>query len=203
MVEESRSLIKKLIQEYSEDYLRANNKIDSDEILKVVKTERKTLTILLQKRQDILSNLRYDNYETTIKAFEEKEEQIYRQFCILRNIVYKESAKKLEFQRGSGEIFDDIKDRQKNKSFMKTLNQYKCWMANHYNVALRLSLIIGIFISIAYFFHIGYFPRLDTASVFYYLIIIAIVGTIFSLAFCILFVFHIFLIDEIFKKYKE
>lgn len=203
MNEESRSLVEKLTQEYSEDYLRLNNKIDSDEALKEIKIKSETLIALLQEKQDILSNLRYDNYEITLKAFEEKEEQIYRQFCILRNAVYSASDEKLKPQKESGEIFDDIKDRQKSKSFMETLNKYKSWMANHYNVALRLSLIIGVFISIAYFFHIDYFPRLDTASVFYYLVIITIIGIIFTFCFCLFFVLLIFLFYIILKKIKR
>ncbi len=158
-IEESRRLIEYLTQEYNEDYLILNNKINSDEILKAIEIECKILIALLQEKQDILSKLRYDNYEMTIKAFEEKEEQIYRQFCILRSAVYKKSVKKLKPQRKSREIFDNIKYRQKSKSFMETLNQCKCWIINHYNMTLTLSLIIGAFISIAYFFRISYFPQ--------------------------------------------
>lgn len=156
-IEESRRLIEYLTQEYNEDYLRSNNNIDSDEILKAIEIECKILIALLQEKQDILSKLRYDNYEITIKVFEEKEEQIYRQFCILRSVIYKKSVEKLKPQRKSREIFDNIKYRQKSKSFMETLNQCKSWIINHYNMTLTLFLIIGVFISIAYFFALAIF----------------------------------------------
>lgn len=75
MDKESRSLVKCLTKEYSEDYLRLNNKIDSDGTLKAIGIQRDTLITLLQEKRDILSGLKYENYEITIKAFEEKEEQ--------------------------------------------------------------------------------------------------------------------------------
>lgn len=129
-IKENHSLIEYLTQEYSEYYLKLKNNIESDETLKAVKIKREILITLLQEKQDILSNLRYDNYEITLKALEEKEEQIYRQFCILRNTIYKKDTEKLKSHGKSEAIFDNIKYRQKSKSFMKDLSKCKCWIAN-------------------------------------------------------------------------
>lgn len=201
-IKENHSLIEYLTQEYSEYYLKLKNNIESDETLKAVKIKREILITLLQEKQDILSNLRYDNYEITLKALEEKEEQIYRQFCILRNTIYKKDTEKLKSHGKSEAIFDNIKYRQKSKSFMKDLSKCKCWIANHSNMALTLSLIIGAFISITYFFRISYFPHLDTASIFYYLVVITIVGTFFTFCFCLFFVLLTFLLGMILEKIK-
>lgn len=203
-ITECKKLIKNLKLEYSENYLKQNNYNICEKILKVVKIECETLIALLQEKQEILSNLKYDNYHTIIEAFEEKEEQIYRQFCILRKIVYEANSKTLELQSKSEELFFNIKYRQNNKNFTQIIKDKIKWFVRHYNISLIIFLTMGFFTSCAYFSYIGYFPRLsDMNSILYYLLIVSIVATFIPFLFSILFILPIFLINEIFQKIER
>lgn len=203
-MKECEDLIEILQREYDGDCLKQNNHNICEEILKVVEIERETLIALLQEKQEILSNLKYDNYHTIIEAFEEKEEQIYRQFCTLRKIVYEANSKTLELQSKSEELFFNIKYRRNNKNFMQAIKDKMKWFVRHYNIGLMLFSTIGIFISCTYFFYIiGYFPRLNIESAIVYFLFITIIGIMFSLVFCIFLIIPILIIDEIFKKIKR